>query len=175
MEIFVVRHGQTDYNVKHLFQGYSDIPLNDIGMEQAKETARKFENIRIDLILVSPLKRALQTAEYIKNVTKSQMIIEDRLIERCFGNMEGHENRKDWNIQMMLDYDKNYKKENIEPIQEFFKRIYDFLEDITEKYADKTIVLVTHGAVSQPIECYFKGMPDNRDFENFENLTLKKS
>ena len=142
-------------------------------MEQAKETARKFENIRIDLILVSPLKRALQTAEYIKNVTKSQMIIEDRLIERCFGNMEGHENRKDWNIQMMLDYDKNYKKENIEPIQEFFKRIYDFLEDITEKYADKTIVLVTHGAVSQPIECYFKGMPDNRDFENFENLTLK--
>ncbi len=173
MRIFVIRHGQTNYNVKHLFQGHIDIPLNNVGIKQSKETALKFQNVKIDLILVSPLKRALQTAEYIQDITQSPIFIEDRLIERCFGNMEGHENREDWNIQMMLDYEKNYKKENIEPIQDFFQRVYMCLDDITKKYKDKTIVLVTHGAVSQPIECYFKGMPCNKDFEHFEPLTLK--
>lgn len=173
MEIYVVRHGQTDYNVKHVFQGHIDIPLNDAGIEQAKETALKFDGINLDMILVSPLKRAVQTAEHISKITGVPITIEERLIERCFGNMEGHQNRDDWNIKMMLDYEKNYDLENIEPIQSLFKRIYNFLDEITEKYKDKKVVLVTHGAVSQPIECYFNGMPSVVDFEHLEKLTLK--
>ena len=51
--------------------------------------------------------------------------------------MEGHQNREDWNIRMMLDYVKNYNIENIEPIQELFKRIFNFLAEITEKYKDR--------------------------------------
>lgn len=87
--------------------------------------------------------------------------------------MEGKANRPDWNIQMMLDYQKNYDKEHIEPIRELFKRIYKFLDKITKKYKDKIIVLVTHGAVSQPIECYFNGEPEILDFEHLLPLTLK--
>ena len=173
MKLYVIRHGQTDYNVKHVFQGHTDIPLNDVGIAQAKQTAKKFENINIDLIIVSPLTRAIQTAKYIKEITNAEMIIDERLIERSFGDMEGHSNRTEWNIQMMLDYYKNYAIQNIEPIQSFFKRIYDFLDDITEKYKDKNVVLVTHGGVSQPIECYFNGVPENPDFNHFEPLTLK--
>ena len=48
-----------------------------------------------------------------------------------------------------------------------------FLDEITEQYKDKKVVLVTHGAVSQPIECYFNGMPSIVDFEHLEPLTLK--
>ncbi len=169
----MVRHGQTDYNVKGLFQGHIDIPLNAVGIEQAKETAQKFKGKKIDFLLVSPLKRALQTAKYIQEVTNAKMVIENRLIERSFGDMEGHPNREDWNIRMMLDYDKNYTTENIEPIQDLFKRVYAFLDDVTEKYKNKTLVLVTHGSVSQPIECYFNGMPAVRDFEHLEPLSLK--
>ena len=87
--------------------------------------------------------------------------------------MEGKHSRPDWNIQMMLDYSKNYNYENIEPIQEFFTRIYNFLDDIIQKYNHESIVLITHGAVSQPIECYFNGMPQVCDFEHLEPLTLK--
>ena len=173
MEIYVVRHGQTDYNVKHLFQGHLDIPLNETGILQAKETAQNFRDKKIDYILVSPLKRTIQTAEYINKITKTNVIIEDRLIERSFGNMEGKASTPEWNIKMMLDFNKNYTYENIEPIKEFFKRIYDFLDDITEKYKNKSIILVTHGGVSQPIDCYFNGMPDKPNYENFEKLTLK--
>ena len=173
MEIYVVRHGQTDYNVKKVFQGHIDIPLNETGEKQAQETASKFRNIDADMILVSPLQRALQTAKPISKITEVPITIEDRIIERSFGNMEGHQNREDWNIKMMLDYEKNYDIENIEPIQSLFKRVYDFLDEITEKYKDKKVVLVTHGAVSQPIECYFNGMPEVVDFEHLEKLTLK--
>lgn len=173
MEIYVVRHGQTDYNVKKVFQGHIDIPLNEVGEKQAQETALKFKDIDIDMILVSPLQRTVQTARPISEITGVPITIEERLIERCFGDMEGHQNREDWNIKMMLDYEKNYDIENIEPIQSLFKRIYSFLDEITEKYKDKKVVLVTHGAVSQPIECYFNGMPSIVDFEHLEKLTLK--
>lgn len=173
MSIYVVRHGQTDYNVKKVFQGHIDIPLNEVGKKQALETALKFKNTNLDIILASPLKRAIQTAQPISEITGRPIIIEKRIIERGFGNMEGHQNRKDWNIKMMLDYKKNYNIENIEPIQSLFKRIYDFLDEITEKYKDKKIALVTHGAVSQAIECYFNGMPEVADFEHLEKLTLK--
>ena len=173
MEIYVVRHGQTDYNIKNIFQGHIDVPLNEKGIEQAKQTARKFENVHIDAILVSPLQRAIETASYISKVTGVEPIIEERLIERNFGKMEGKQNRPDWNIKMMLDYNKNYNIENIEPIQTVFKRIYDFLDDITKRYKGKKVVLVTHGGISQPIECYFNGMPETIDFEHLEPLTLK--
>ncbi len=173
MELYVVRHAQTDYNVKKIFQGHRDILLNETGMEQAKETATKFQNIPVDIIMVSPLQRAIQTAEYISKVTNVKMTIEKRLIERNMGNMEGKENRKDWNIKMMLDYNKNYSNENIEPIQTLFKRIYGFLDDITTIYNDKKIVLVTHGEVSIPIECYFNGMPKTLDYDHLEPLALK--
>lgn len=173
MEIYVVRHGQTDYNVKKVFQGHMNIPLNKIGERQAKETALQFRNIDIDMILVSPLKRTIQTAEPIGEMLGVPITVEERLIERDFGNMEGKINRDDCNIEMMLDYEKNYGIENIEPIQELFKRIYDFLDDITEKYKEKKVLLVTHGAVSQVIECYFNGKPEIINFYNLEKLTLK--
>lgn len=173
MSIYVVRHGQTDYNVRQVFQGHIDIPLNEVGKEQALKTALKFKNINLDMILVSPLKRTIQTAQPISEITGIPITIEKRIIERCFGNMEGHQNRSDWNIKMMLDYKKNYDIENIEPIQSLFKRIYGFLDEIIERYKDKKIALVTHGAVSQAIECYFNGMPEVVDFEHLEKLTLK--
>lgn len=173
MEIYVVRHGQTDYNKKHVFQGRIDIPLNEVGIEQAKETALKLENIKIDMILTSPLKRAHETANYINEISKTQIEVDNRLIERCFGDIEGHPNRDDWNIKMMLDYNNNYTNENIEPIKSLFERVYNFLDDITEKYKDKTILLVTHAGISQAIECYFNGMPDIPDYEHLEKLTLK--
>jgi broad specificity phosphatase PhoE len=173
MSIYVIRHGQTDWNALGFFQGHKDIPLNSIGIEQAKQTAEQFKNIQIDYILVSPLKRAIQTAEAISKVTNIEPIIEPRLIERSFGNMEGKPNRPDWNIQMMLDYEKNYKNENVEPIQDLFSRVNNFLDDIKKTYASKNVVLVTHGAVSIAIDCYFNGMPEIRDFEHLDSRVLK--
>lgn len=170
MELYIVRHGQTEYNVRNVYQGHEDIPLNKTGIMQAKETGKKFENIKIDAILVSPLIRARQTAKYICDATGIPLTIKEGLIERSFGDMEGKPNREDCNIKMLLDYDKNYDIYHVEPIQALFARVHDFLDTTIEEYKGKSIVLVTHGGVAQAIECYFHGMPENKDIQS---LSLK--
>ena len=166
MKIYVVRHGQTDYNINGLFQGRKDIPLNSVGIKQAEETAQKFKNIPVDIILVSPLTRAKETAKYISNVTGIKPVIEQDLIERNFGDMEGKPNREDCNIKMLLDYEKNYNICNVEPIQSLFERVSDCLDKIIDKYMGKNVVLVTHGGVAQAIDCYFNGFPENKDLQS---------
>ena len=64
-------------------------------------------------------------------------------------------------------YYKNEKYQSAENIQVFFKRIYDFLDDITQKYADKNVLIVAHGGVSIPVECYFSNnIPEGSFIEN---------
>ena len=84
--------------------------------------------------------------------------------------MEGHHNRDDCNLQMLLDYEQNYDIYNVEPIQKFIKRVSDCMDKIINKYKEKDIVLVTHAGVSIAIECYFKGIPKDK---NLEALSLK--
>ena len=168
MKIYVVRHGQTDYNINGLFQGRKDIPLNSVGIKHSEiaRLPKNFKNISVDIILVSPLTRAKETAKYISNVTGVKPIIEQDLIERNFGDMEGKPNREDCNIKMLLDYEKNYNICNVEPIQSLFKRVSDCLDKIIDKYMGKNVVLVTHGGVAQAIDCYFNGFPENKDLQS---------
>lgn len=168
MNIYVIRHGQTDYNLKNLYQGQTDIPLNSKGIQQAKETSQKFKELKInvDVILASPLSRAQETAKYVSEAVGVSLITEKGLIERSFGDMEGHPNREDCNITMLLDYDKNYNICNVEPIQDLFKRVYSCMERIIEKYKNKDVVLVTHAGVAQAIECCFNGLPKDKDLES---------
>lgn len=158
MKLLITRHGQTDWNVQKKVMGRCDEPLNEKGFEQAIETRNKLLNEKIDLIICSPLKRAKQTADVI-NVKNIPVIYDDRLIERDFGEFEGLET-KDFDFHGFWDYYKNNNYKSAENIQVFFKRVYDFLDDIIEKYHDKNILIVAHGGVSIPIACYFsKNIP----------------
>ena len=65
MEILLVRHGQTEWNLLTKVQGKADVELNEQGIKQAEETRNYLKNEKIDLILCSPLKRTMQTAEII--------------------------------------------------------------------------------------------------------------
>ena len=56
MKIYVMRHGQTDWNLAGKAQGRTDIELNDTGIEQAKQAKKQIDNYKIDLIICSPLK-----------------------------------------------------------------------------------------------------------------------
>ncbi len=77
--IYIVRHGQTDWNVKGIYQGRIDIPLNETGREQARKTKKELEGIKFDKVFSSPLKRALETAQIICN---NEIITDKRIIER---------------------------------------------------------------------------------------------
>ena len=65
MRLYIMRHGETAWNVRRLFQGHSDIPLNENGIALAEVTADGLRDVPFDLAYTSPLRRARQTAEII--------------------------------------------------------------------------------------------------------------
>lgn len=139
MKIIFVRHGQTNLNNPRRMQGISNVGLNKEGIKQAEEIRKVIENQNIDFIIVSPLKRALETANIINKNMNKKTIIDERLTEMNYGALEGELYCKEyWN----MEYD--YKSINEENILDFQKRIYNFIEDIKAKYRDNNVLIVAH-------------------------------
>jgi broad specificity phosphatase PhoE len=86
---YFLRHGQTAWNVEGRFQGHSDIPLNEVGLAQARDAAKILARCPIDLIVASPLIRARRTAEVVSEALDRPLLLDDELKERHFGALEG--------------------------------------------------------------------------------------
>lgn len=153
--LYVVRHGETDWNKQQLAMGRRDVQLNEKGIEQANETRKNLYDVDIDLIVCSPLIRTRETAMIIKNNRNIEIKIDKRLIERGLGELEGKlytsDNDELWDINI------NTNKYNIETMEELKDRVFEFIKDIEENYSDKNVLVVTHGGVSAMIKCYFDG------------------
>lgn len=90
MKIYLIRHGETDWNVQGRLQGREDIPMNENGILQAKQCGQALERVKFGAIISSPLSRAIRTAEIIaehNGITK--IIIEEDLTERDFFKLSG--------------------------------------------------------------------------------------
>ena len=89
MNLYIVRHGQTRFNAEHRAQGRIGAPLNEIGIQQAKELRKKFKNKKItfDYIYSSPQERAIQTAEI--STDRTDIIIDERLDVYDLGSADG--------------------------------------------------------------------------------------
>lgn len=177
--IYIVRHGQTDWNLEGRTQGHSDIPLNKTGISQAKIIKEKLRDIKFYKVFSSPLKRAYETASII---THMPIIIDNRLIERYGGTLEGKLSKdtpKDINYN-----DPNETRYGIENILDFRNRIFNFLQEIINEYPDENILIVTHAGVSIYAKVFFEGEPNNNDYEDlklkncevliYENNKIKK-
>lgn len=177
MNIYIVRHGQTEWNSQKRIQGRADTSLNELGKKQAFETKNLLSDIDIDLIICSPLTRAKQTAEIINSNREIEIIYDNRITERNFGKIEGHK-INDYNFNEFWDYNKNIKYEDIETMHELFDRVYGFIEDMISKYKNKNILIVSHGGVGLPFYCYFnKEIPDGSLFEaglQLKNCEVRK-
>ena len=168
MEIYVIRHGQTDWNVERKIQGHTDTKLNKTGKSQALELAKKLKNINFDLIISSPLTRASDTAKAINSFKSLNIIYDDSISERRFGDFEGKSDLSEYdcNISMLLDYKLNYDKHDVEPLQEFFKRVNDFLEKCKKQYPNSKILISTHGGVAQAMEVILNNLPLDTDLQS---------
>src|SRR3989344_1327026 len=90
MKIFMVRHGETDYNVAKRIPGQEiDQSLNATGRKQAEERAEERAGMTVDVMFSSPLKRAGETAEIIAKGLNLQILYRDELKERSFGSLSG--------------------------------------------------------------------------------------
>ena len=119
--IYIVRHGQTDWNVEGRYQGRLDIDINEKGIEQAKIMRDELLNVKFDKVISSPLKRAIQTAQIISQFDNvGDIIIDERIIERCNGELEG---KLKTEIPQNIDFNDPNTGYGIETITDFRKII----------------------------------------------------
>ncbi len=156
MKVYIVRHGEVPHNALKQYNNENE-DLNENGIRQANELKEKIKNINYDIIISSPLLRAKHTAQII-NVNNKKILINDKLKERDPGDLSGKPltvtNRDEyWNYNTTIRYGTS------ENIREFFKRIYNFLEDL-KKEDYESVLIVAHSGVSKAFNGYFEGIKD---------------
>ena len=119
MNLYVVRHGQTDGNVKRVIDGIKDIPLNNTGKEQAIKARENIKNINFDLVISSPLIRTIDTMKLITE-GKFPTILDKRIIERDCGELMGR-SYEEINFETYWNYNDNTAYVRVELIKDFFK------------------------------------------------------
>jgi broad specificity phosphatase PhoE len=87
--LYLIRHGETGWNIEGRYQGQCDPPLNDAGHAQAQDLARRLRRARLDLVVSSPLRRALDTAEAIAARLNIPVVVDARLMEIHLGEWQG--------------------------------------------------------------------------------------
>lgn len=169
MNIYVTRHGETEWNTYWKLQGRSNTVLNEKGREQACLTHNGFveAGISFDRIYSSPLKRAVETAVLMTEKSESEIIKDDRLIEFCFGKAEGKtpdERKEDPELKdfhLFFDEPEKYVAlEGAEPFESVLKRTAAFWEDEIkplEKTGIQNILVVTHGGTMQSLLLHIDG------------------
>lgn len=157
MKIYLVRHGETDWNIERRFQGIEDIPLNETGRKQARNCGKALTSFSFTAIYASPLKRAYETAMIIADIlnayhtehhTNDPVLIvkeDSRLMERDFGKVSG-----------LLPKDRNAFLESgedakMEEFEHLTKRLMAAMKEYQEKYQGQNVLVITHGGVINAI------------------------
>ncbi|MBP3380764.1 MAG: histidine phosphatase family protein [Ruminococcus sp.] len=157
MKIYSTRHGQTDHNRNEMILGTTDVPLNETGLEQAAGLAEAVEKLGdVDIIIASPMLRAMTTANAVAQRCGLEIVTDIRLREWDYGTYEGKsrftegfaENKKQFGVKMPGG----------ESLLQLAHRVYSALDDIIEKYSGKNVLLVSHGGICRVIETYFHDM-----------------
>lgn len=160
--IYITRHGQTEWNIDKRLQGSSNSELTQLGINQAQWLKAKMKSINIDVIYSSPIKRALITAEIIKDDKAIELLKEDGLKEIAFGLWEGmkmddidaHEeySKELYNLYNNPEEYKSYGGEHPFEVKE---RVYKTLDKIINNNKEKDILIVSHGMTLKFIISYF--------------------
>lgn len=167
MKLYIIRHGETEWNKLKKLQGQSDVPLNDYGRELAQITGDALKEVQFDVVYASPLSRAYETAKIIVGGREVEVQTDERLKEISFGIAEGKESAtlgEDF-ANFFFAPEKFVPLEKGESYADVLKRAGAFFEDVITplRNTDKTVLIVAHGAMNKAIMNYFKKI-DIKDF-----------
>ena len=163
--ILLIRHGETEWNRIHRFQGRSDIPLNQKGKAQAHALALALEDETLTAIYSSPLARATETAKIIKELHPSVPFFQEGgFLEMDLGEFEGME-AKHWAeqypefLKAWLERPGAVNMPGGESLQELQDRALGAIERITQIHpVDSTLLITSHNFVNLTILCYALGL-----------------
>lgn len=151
-QVFLVRHGETEWNLVGKMQGHSDSPLTAVGIAQADALADGMKNQKFSALYSSDLVRAYETARRIATKNHLTIITDNRLRERNLGIFQGLD-KQGIAVQFPDEYQQyitdgaNYVVPNGESGQQFFDRCVICLTELAQKHPGERILVVTHGGV----------------------------
>lgn len=151
-QLILIRHGETLWNRERRMQGQQDSPLSDTGMHQARRLGQRLADLSFSELYSSDLGRAYETARSVAEVTGHEIAVDTRLRERHFGVFEGLTNDEiAFRFPAEFDHFKSrnpaYAVPGGESAQQFRDRCLIVLQEIAERHAGETVVVVTHGLV----------------------------
>lgn len=151
--VYLVRHGSTEWNEKQLWQGAVDTELSEKGLKEAKDIGRYFSknNVEIDLIYTSPMKRALKTAQIIAeeiNFEKDKIIIDKRLreCEIILWNGKKLDEVKKHYYEQYITWQRNMDAniEGVESLGNVQRRMHEFFIEESVNFMNKNVIIVSH-------------------------------
>lgn len=155
MELYIIRHGETDWNNDKRLQGRTDTELNEYGIELARITGEALKDVSFDRIFSSPLKRAYHTAELIRGDRNISIETDDRLIEIAFGEYEGTPvSELPERFSDFFDApDKFVPAKGGETYEELVARAGSFIEEVLVPESEKLerMLIVAHGALNRAL------------------------
>ena len=154
--LYLIRHGETDFNKPGIYFGNTDADLNGLGIKQCKILAKAMDRIKLDAIISSPLKRCYKTAGYVASKKDLPIDVIDELREMNFGIWEGQhydevarlypeewkQSNEDW---------RNTSPTKGESFRQFYDRVLEGLDKTLKHYSDKKVAVITHGGCMRVI------------------------
>ncbi|WP_346237526.1 histidine phosphatase family protein [Niabella insulamsoli] len=175
LKVYLLRHGQTAWNAdNNRYCGRSDIPLTDLGIEQAEQVREQLKNIHMDAVYASPLLRARTTAEIASN---QKVVTDDRLIEADFGQWE-----QKTRAEFIAADPQSWEAWNRDPEiakagatgetgRQIVDRMNAFFNEMTDRHLGQTILVTAHNGVNRLYMAYKLGMP----LRNYRQLVQHNS
>lgn len=151
--IYIVRHGQTNWNISKQLQGHNPIPINENGRKEADNVRRKIELLNFDKIISSDLLRAIQTTEIINKHLSKNVILDSRLRSVDYGTLEGRFipdiSQEEWAL-----YNSTPTFFNAESTENVYLRIKSFFDEQFSK--NENVLIVAHGGTLRIISYYLR-------------------
>lgn len=173
--LFLVRHGRTGWNKEQIFRGHKDVPLDEVGRQEARLVGERLKGEGIKAVFSSPLSRAKETAEAVARSYNIEVQIVEGLIDLHFGEWEGMSLE-----EVKKQYPDLYKQWQGAPQKVIFpggegldavrSRAMKAVKNIIERHPQEAVALVSHRVVLKVLICALLGL-DNSHFWNIAQDT----
>lgn len=177
--IYLIRHGETDWNLQQRYQGQQDIPLNQTGFRQAQVAAENLDGVKFSALYSSDLIRAVQTANEVGKKVNLEIITHPALREINQGEWEGLfikdvlATRGD-EVRAVYQNPYSARKPGGESIAEVAERMYAYLDQLAMKHDQERIIVVSHGLAIATVLCKVRGYPLELAIRNIpENTAIE--
>ena len=167
MKLYLTRHGQTDWNTAGRYQGQSDTPLNETGLRQAEQIAKRLSKETIHAIYSSDLSRAANTAQSIADFHALEIKKDSRWRELSFGDWEGmtYQEMSASSPELFEAWTKDpltISTPNGETLAQLAKRVKAAFNEIKREHKDQTVLVVAHSGSLQSLLSVTLGVDLNR-------------